>query len=65
MWPAFKRQLRYEDYFLSRDLPPTAKPYREDFHMDALGDARRRSCRRTTMPTGSTPAPPTTSTPKT
>jgi fatty acid desaturase len=38
MWPALKRQLAYEDYFVRRDLPPTAKPYREDFHRDALGD---------------------------
>lgn len=37
MWPALRRQLSYEDYFLRRDLPPTAKPYREDFHRDALG----------------------------
>ena len=32
MWPAIKRQLAQEDYFLKRDLPATAKPYREDFH---------------------------------
>jgi fatty acid desaturase len=32
MWPAIKRQLRHEDYFLKRDLPPTAKPYRGEFH---------------------------------
>jgi fatty acid desaturase len=32
MWPALKRQLRNEDYFLKRALPPTARPYREDFH---------------------------------
>ena len=32
MIPAFLRQLRNEDYFLRRDLPPTAKPYREEFH---------------------------------
>lgn len=37
MWPALKRQLKYEDYFLKRDLPATAKPYREDFHAAALG----------------------------
>lgn len=36
MLPAFLRQLRNEDYFLKRDLPPTAKPYREEFHSDAL-----------------------------
>jgi fatty acid desaturase len=32
MWPAIKRQVLSEEYFLKRDLPPTAKPYREDFH---------------------------------
>ena len=39
MWPALRRQLAYEDYFLRRDLPATAKPYREDFHKAALGEA--------------------------
>ncbi len=37
MWPALVRQLRYEDYFIKRELPPTARPYREDFHAAALG----------------------------
>ncbi len=44
MWAAYRevvpillRQLRYEDAFLRRDLPPTAKPYRDDFHATALG----------------------------
>ncbi len=37
MWPAWMRQLKYEDYFLKRELPPTARPYREDFHEAALG----------------------------
>ncbi|MCT8999763.1 fatty acid desaturase family protein [Chelativorans intermedius] len=32
MIPAFLRQLRYEDYFIKRALPPTAKPYRAEFH---------------------------------
>lgn len=32
MIPAFLRQLRYEDYFVKRELPPTARPYREEFH---------------------------------
>lgn len=32
MIPAFLRQLRNEDYFLRRELPPTARPYREEFH---------------------------------
>jgi fatty acid desaturase len=35
--PVLRRQLAYEDVFLKRDLPPTAKPYREDFHAAALG----------------------------
>ncbi len=39
MWPALRRQLASEEYFLRRDLPPTAKPYREDLHKAALGDA--------------------------
>jgi len=34
MIPAFLRQLRNEDYFLKRELPPTARPYREDLHND-------------------------------
>jgi fatty acid desaturase len=37
MWPALKRQMRYEDFFFKRDLPPTAKPYREDFHQYVPG----------------------------
>jgi fatty acid desaturase len=37
MWPALKRQMRNEDYFVRRDLPATARPYREDFHNDAPG----------------------------
>jgi fatty acid desaturase len=32
MWPALRRQLRNEDHFVKRALPPSAKPYREDFH---------------------------------
>jgi len=35
--PVLLRQLRYEDFFLRRDLPATARPYREDLHADALG----------------------------
>ena len=34
---ALRRQLAYEDFFLKRDLPPTAKPYREDFHLYVPG----------------------------
>ena len=39
MWPALIRQLKHEDYFVHRALPATAKPYRDDFHMAALGAA--------------------------
>jgi fatty acid desaturase len=34
MIPAFLRQLRNEDYFLKRELPATARPYREEFHAE-------------------------------
>jgi fatty acid desaturase len=37
MIPAFLRQLRYEDYFIRRELPPTAKPYREELHRLDIG----------------------------
>ncbi len=39
MWPVLRRQLQNEEYFLRRDLPASAKPYREDFHTSALGAA--------------------------
>jgi fatty acid desaturase len=39
MWPVLLRQLRYEDYFLKRELPPTAKPYREEFHVPVMPQA--------------------------
>jgi len=32
VWPVVKKQLGYEDYFLKRELPPTARPYRGEFH---------------------------------
>ncbi|MCF6100167.1 fatty acid desaturase family protein [Mesorhizobium muleiense] len=32
VWPVLLRQLKYEDYFLKRELPPTARPYRGEFH---------------------------------
>lgn len=38
MLPALQRQFAYEDFFIRRELPATAKPYREDFHCAALGD---------------------------
>ena len=40
MWPAIRRQVMNEDYFVKRDLPPTAKPYREDFHQYVPGMMR-------------------------
>ncbi|MBB3145319.1 fatty acid desaturase [Phyllobacterium trifolii] len=39
MVPAFLRQLRNEDYFLKRELPPTAKPYRDEFHSESVAAA--------------------------
>ncbi|MDZ4094297.1 MAG: fatty acid desaturase family protein [Paracoccaceae bacterium] len=39
MWPALRRQLAHEDHFIKRDLPATARPYRTDFHQNALGAA--------------------------
>ncbi len=32
MFPVLLRQLRNEEFFLKRELPPTARPYREDLH---------------------------------
>jgi hypothetical protein len=32
VWPVLRKQLKYEDFYLKRDLPPTARPYREEFH---------------------------------
>ena len=71
--PAFLRQLRYEDYFIKRELPPTAKPYREEFHARPVGDRGSRiaiapdSNIREERPwaNGSMPAQPTTSTQRT
>ncbi len=37
VWPVLRRQLRHETHFLRRALPPTARPYREDLHVAALG----------------------------
>ncbi len=34
--PTFWRQLRNEEYFIRRELPLTARPYREDLHTSAL-----------------------------
>jgi fatty acid desaturase len=39
MVPAFIRQLRNEDYFLKRELPATAKRYREEFDSEPLAAA--------------------------
>ena len=35
MWPALRRQLADEEYFVRRALPATARPYREDLHQTA------------------------------
>lgn len=35
MIPIWLRQLRGEDIFLRKELPPTAKPYREDLQVEA------------------------------
>ncbi len=32
MWPALKRQLANEEYFIQRALPPTARPYKVGLH---------------------------------
>jgi fatty acid desaturase len=40
MWPAFRRQVMNEDYFVKRELPATARPYREDFHRYVPGADR-------------------------
>jgi fatty acid desaturase len=32
VWPVLLRQLKYEDYYLKRELPATARPYRDEFH---------------------------------
>jgi fatty acid desaturase len=39
MMPAIRRQMVYQDHFIERALPPTARPYRDDFHAAALGAA--------------------------
>jgi fatty acid desaturase len=43
VWPILLRQLRYHDDFLTRALPPTARPYRTDLHEGALGDTGART----------------------
>lgn len=35
VWPALRRQLRDEDWFIRRELPATAKPYRTEFNGEA------------------------------
>lgn len=32
VWPVLVKQLQYEDHFLKRELPPTARPYRGELH---------------------------------
>ena len=38
MIPAVLKQMRDPDFYLRRELPPTARPYREDLHEAALGE---------------------------
>jgi fatty acid desaturase len=39
VWPVLLKQLRYEDHYLRRELPPTARPYREELHNFPLSAA--------------------------
>jgi hypothetical protein len=41
MIPALLRQLKYENYFIKKELPPTAKPYKAELHRldDSLAPA--------------------------
>jgi fatty acid desaturase len=39
VWPVLLKQLRYEDHYLRRELPPSARPYREELHKFALAAA--------------------------
>jgi fatty acid desaturase len=39
VWPVLLKQLRYEDHYLRRELPPSARPYREELHNFALAAA--------------------------
>jgi fatty acid desaturase len=39
MFPVWARQMRGEDIYLVRELPPTAKPYRPELHGQALAAA--------------------------
>jgi fatty acid desaturase len=39
VWPVLLKQLRYEDHYLRRELPPSARPYRGEFHKFPVGAA--------------------------
>lgn len=39
VWPVLLMQLRYEDFYLKRELPPSARPYRDEFHNMAVSAA--------------------------
>ncbi len=56
MWPAFKRQLNNEDFFLKRELPPTAKPYRDEFHQISPGTPSAASASSASLQTSAVPA---------
>jgi fatty acid desaturase len=36
VWPVLFRQLKNENHFLTRTLPKTARPYRDDLHAAAV-----------------------------
>jgi fatty acid desaturase len=39
VWPVLVKQLRYEDHYLRRELPPSARPYRDELHKFTLAAA--------------------------
>jgi fatty acid desaturase len=39
VWPVLIKQLRYEDFYLRRELPPSARPYRMELHDMPVGAA--------------------------
>ena len=39
VWPVLLKQLQYEDFYLERELPTSAQPYRPDFHNVLVGAA--------------------------
>jgi fatty acid desaturase len=39
VWPVLLKQLQYENFYLKRELPPTARPYKAEFHDMPVGAA--------------------------